>query len=390
MNRGVTIDAMENALHHVIEQVRSAHSQRRPLRVCGGGTKGFYGQPVQGEALSTQGLSGIVSYEPSELVITALAGTPLPEIEDTLAQSGQYLAFEPPHFLEDNTTTPNATSTLGGMVAAGLSGPARASVGAVRDFVLGLHMVNGKAEHLQFGGQVMKNVAGYDISRLMAGSWGTLGLITQVSLKVLPIPVADATLVFELPQALALEQINRWCGQPLPINASCWVADDTPKLFVRLRGAQAAVEAACVRMLKDKTGHRMDAQVAAADWRACADHRQPIFAEAPADQWLWRLSVPPTTGVMLTEYPQLIEWHGGLRWVWAPQEAAPLIREAAAKVQGSATVFKRQVESGLGAAHTSIQALQALAPPLDQLHRQIKAAFDPAGIFNPGRLYANL
>ena len=390
MNRGVTIEAMETALHHVIEQVRSAHSQRRPLRIQGGGTKDFYGQPVQGEALSTQGLGGIVSYEPSELVITALAGTPVQEIEETLAQSGQYLAFEPPHFWEGNTTSSNAVPTIGGMVAAGLSGPARASVGAVRDFVLGLHMVNGKAEHLQFGGQVMKNVAGYDISRLMVGSWGTLGLITQVSLKVLPIPVADATLVFELPQALALEQINRWCGQPLPINASCWVADETPKFFVRLRGAQAAVDAACARMLKDKTGHSMDAQVAAADWRACADHRLPIFAEAPADQWLWRLSVPPTTGVILTEFPQLVEWHGGLRWVWAPQEAAPHILEAAAKVQGSATIFKRQTEGGLGAAPALPQTSQVLASPLDQLHRQIKAAFDPAGIFNPGRLYADL
>ena len=143
-------------------------------------------------------------------------------------------------------------------------------------------------------------------------------------------------------------------------------------------------------MIKDKTGHRMDAQVAAADWRACADHRLPIFAEAPADQWLWRLSVPPTTGVILTEFPQLVEWHGGLRWVWAPQDAASHIREAAAKVQGSATVFKRQAEGGNGAAHPSIQALQALTPPLDQLHRQIKVAFDPAGIFNPGRLYADL
>ena len=375
---------METVLHHVIEQVRSAHSQRRPLCIQGGGTKDFYGQPVQGEVLSTLGLSGIVSYEPSELVITALAGTPLPEVEDTLAQSGQYLAFEPPHFGVAKSMSSN-TSTLGGMVAAGLSGPARASVGAVRDFVLGLHMVNGKAEHLQFGGQVMKNVAGYDISRLMAGSWGTLGLITQVSLKVLPVPVADATLVFELPQALALEQINRWCGQPLPINASCWVEDDTPKLFVRLRGAQAAVEAACVRMLKDKTGHRMDAQVAAADWRACADHRLPIFAQAPEDQWLWRVSVPPTTGVMLSEFPQLIEWHGGLRWVWAPQAAARTIREAATKAHGSATMFRRQAEGGMQA-----PALQPLTPPLDQLHRHIKAAFDPAGIFNPGRLYSDL
>ena len=199
------------------ERIRVAAADRTPLRIRGGGSKDFHGLALQGELLDTRSLKGIVSYEPSELVVTAMAGTSLAELEATLAAQGQCLAFEPPHF--------NAGATVGGMVAAGLSGPARASVGAVRDFVLGLELINGRGEVLRYGGQVMKNVAGYDVSRLMAGSWGTLGLITEVSLKVLPVAPAEATLRFACAQEQALQWLNQWGGQPLPLNASCWLQE---------------------------------------------------------------------------------------------------------------------------------------------------------------------
>ena len=225
------------ALQSLIDAVHLAAARATPLRIRGGGTKDVLGQSLQGEVLDTTALKGIVAYEPSELVVTVRAGTPLAALEVALAQQGQCLPFEPPRF--------GAGGTVGGMVAAGLSGPARASVGAVRDYVLGLELVNGRGEALTFGGQVMKNVAGYDVSRLMAGAWGTLGVITAVSLKVLPMALAEATLKFECDQAEALRRINHWGGQPLPLNASCWVEDaGIGTLYLRLRGAVAAVEAA--------------------------------------------------------------------------------------------------------------------------------------------------
>jgi glycolate oxidase FAD binding subunit len=373
---------MEQALGQLIDQVRAAYADRQCLSIQGGGTKSFYGHPVQGQPLSTLNLKGIVSYEPSELVVTVKAGTSLTALQVALAERGQYLPFEPPEF----SPIPHVC-TVGGAVAAGLSGPARASVGALRDYVLGLDLINGQGQWLQFGGQVMKNVAGYDISRLMAGSWGTLGVITQVSLKVLPVPPADATLVFELPQALAIEQINRWCAQPLPINASCWVQDESPKLFVRLRGAKAAVEAAGTRMLKDIAGHRMNQQQADADWRALANHQLAVFHKAPPEQWLWRVSVPSTQGVLLATMTQLIEWHGALRWIWAPQDAADLIREAATRAQGFATLFHARSQA-VGPVQPEV--MHPMPPPLDRLHRDIKRAFDPATLFNRGRLSADL
>ena len=244
---------MDSALSQITERVRSAIAHQTPLRLRGGGSKDFHAPALTGDVIDTRTLQGVVSYEPSELVVTARAGTSLAELQALLAGNGQCLAFDPPHF------APGAT--VGGMVAAGLSGPARASVGAVRDYVLGVEILNGRAELLRFGGQVMKNVAGYDVSRLMAGSWGTLGLITEVSLKVLPQAPGEATLRFECTQAQALQWLNNWGGQPLPLNASCWVEDaGKGTLFLRLRGAQAAVQSACQTL----GGERQDnAQVAA-------------------------------------------------------------------------------------------------------------------------------
>ena len=230
---------MDTALTQLTDQVRAASADQTPLRIRGGGSKDFHGGlPLQGEVLDTRAFAGIVSYEPSELVVTARCGTPLAELEALLAGHHQCLPFEPPHF--------GPGATVGGMVAAGLAGPARASVGGVRDYMLGVQIVNGRGELLTFGGQVMKNVAGYDVSRLMAGAWGTLGVLTEVSVKVLPVAPAEATLCFDLGQAEALAQLHAWGGQPLPLNASCWVQNEgAGQLVVRLRGAVAAVEAAC-------------------------------------------------------------------------------------------------------------------------------------------------
>ncbi|MES2944321.1 MAG: glycolate oxidase subunit GlcE [Pseudomonadota bacterium] len=354
-------------------QIQAAAAASKPIRLRGGGSKDFYGEALKGEILDTSALNGVVSYEPSELVITVLAGTPLAEVEALLAGHNQCFAFEPPHF------GAGKKSTVGGMVASGLSGPARASVGAVRDYMLGVKLINGRGEHLTFGGQVMKNVAGYDVSRLMAGSLGTLGLITEVSLKVLPIAPAEATLRFECSQQQALQWLNSWGGQPLPLNASCWVEDaGVGTLYLRLRGALAAVEAAC----KTLGGERKDNAEVAADWLACRDQTLPWFADRAADQDLWRLSVPQAAPVLDLPEPPLIEWHGAQRWVRAGAGQGHRLRELAAAVGGSSTLF------AVGDARHAdgIPRFDALKPPLDKIHRQLKHEFDPAGIFNPGRM----
>ena len=282
------------ALLRLVDRVLAARAARTPLRLQGAGSKDFYGEALQGEVLSTHELRGILSYEPSELVVRVAAGTPLAELEAALAEQGQMLPFEPPHFGADATG-----GTCGGMVAAGLSGPARASAGSVRDHVLGVRLINGRGELLRFGGEVMKNVAGYDVSRLMVGAWGTLGLLTDIAIKVLPCAPAQATLRFELNQAKALTHLHGWLAQPLPINASCWVRDDTTPtqpqcLYVRLRGAVAAVEEACTRLLADAPGQRLGPETDA-DWDACRNQRQPFFAPPSPELALWRLSLPQTT-----------------------------------------------------------------------------------------------
>jgi hypothetical protein len=256
---------------------------RPPARRCAcaaAAARTFTARPSAGDILDIRPHSGITSYEPSELVVTARAGTPLAELEALLAAQGQCLPFEPPHF-----GGAQAKATVGGMVASGLSGPARASVGAVRDYMLGVVLLNGKGERLVFGGQVMKNVAGYDVSRLMAGSLGTLGVLLEVSLKVLPMAPMEATLVFDMDEAAALQQLNRWGAMPLPVNASCWRGG---RLWVRLRGAKAAVAAA----QKSMGGEVLDSD-AARHWTALREQAQPFFA-LQGDESLWRLSVPDT------------------------------------------------------------------------------------------------
>ena len=376
-------------LAHLIEQVRSAASSGVPLRIRGGGTKDFYGQALHGEVLDTTVLSGVISYEPSELVITCLAGTPLAEVEKLLAEHGQCLPFEPPHFgvaaplpAGVHHALARNAATVGGAVASGLAGPARASMGGVRDYMLGVRLLNGKSEHLTFGGQVMKNVAGYDVSRLMAGTLGMLGLLTELSLKVLPVAPAEATLTFECSQSQALQWLNVWGGQPLPLNASCWLEDEgVGKLYLRLRGAVAAVEAAC----KTLGGEKKDNAEAAADWQACRNQTLPWFTGRAPDQDLWRLSVPQTAPALDLPDAPLIEWHGAQRWVRCSGEQAASLRAQAAAVGGHATLF---IAASSGKS-TGIARFDALKSPLDKIHRQLKHEFDPAGIFNPGRMTAD-
>ena len=371
---------MDAALHHTIERVRAAFADSSPLRICGGGSKDFHALQLQGQRLDTRSLHGVVSYEPSELVVTVRAGTPLVELEALLAEHGQCLAFEPPHF----ATSEGDVATVGGMVAAGWSGPARASVGAVRDFVLGLEIINGRAELLRFGGTVMKNVAGYDVSRLMAGSWGTLGVITEVSLKVLPVMPGEATLRFDdISQAQALQCLNQWGGQPLPLNASCWHQEaGVGTLCVRLRGAVAAVQSACQKM----GGALVDQGLAALYWSACREQALPWFAAQP-QQALWRLSVPQAAAALpLPEGlgTELVEWHGAQRWVHAPRSMGAALQRAAQAAGGSASLFRADSPDAITA--------QAIFDPKNagvlRVHQQLQQAFDPAGIFNRGRAMA--
>ena len=374
---------MDHALATITDRIRAAAADQSPLRLRGGGTKDFHGgAALQGEVLDTRVLHGILSYEPSELVVTVRAGTPLAELEAALAAQGQCLPFEPPHFAR----TAAGGATVGGMVAAGLSGPARASVGSVRDYLLGVKLLNGRAELLTFGGQVMKNVAGYDVSRLMAGAWGTLGLLTEVSLKVLPVPPGEATLRFDdCNQADALRKLHAWGGQPLPLNASCWVQDGeagSGTLYVRLRGAVAAVGAACRSM----GGTRLDNATVAPDWVACRDQTLPWFADRAQrpDHALWRLSVPATAPVLTLPAgaQPLVEWHGALRWVQAPEAAGDALRAAANAVGGNASVFIAASAGGISARGQFDLKSRAL----EQIHARLKHSFDPAGIFNPGRM----
>jgi glycolate oxidase FAD binding subunit len=358
------------ALQALTDRIQQARAARTPLAIRGGGTKVFYGGTPSGEAFDVSGLKGISSYEPSELVVSARCGTPLEELESTLAEHGQCLPFEPPRF--------KTGGTVGGMVAAGLAGPSRAAVGGVRDYVLGATLLNGRGELLSFGGQVMKNVAGYDVSRLLAGSLGVLGVICEVSLKVLPIAPATTTLRFELDQATALQTLHGWAAQPLPINASAWWDG---MLVVRLRGAGAAVDAACAKL----GGERVDEALATSFWLGLRDHQDEFFVGAQkavaSGASLWRLSLPATAPVLPLSGEQLVEWGGAQRWLCTSTPLAQL-RDAAARVGGHATLFMAQDKSA--------GAFAPLRAPLDRIHRELKAAFDPDRIFNPGRLYPDL
>jgi len=341
------------------ERILAATAARAPLRLRGGGSKDWYGGQLAGEVLDTRAHAGIVDYEPTELVITARCGTPLAEIEAALAAQRQMLAFEPPHF--------GPGATIGGVLACALSGPRRPHAGAVRDFVLGATLMDGQGEVLNFGGQVMKNVAGYDVSRLLAGSLGTLGLILQMSLKVLPLAPRETSVRFELDEIAALKKLNEWAGQPLPISASCW---HDGALSLRLSGADAAVAAA----LRKLGGAEMHG--AAPFWASLREQSHPFFADGAS---LWRLSLPPAASAIILKGEHLIEWGGAQRWLKADAGQAPAIRRSVAAAGGHASLFR--------GGDKSVGVFHPLAPAVAALHQRLKTAFDPAGIFNPGRMY---
>ncbi len=367
--RAVATAIEDAALHRVIDHVATARATRTPLQLRGQGSKDFYGEAPRGEPLDLSALTGIAHYEPTELVVTARAGTSIAEVEAALGEHGQCLAFQPPRF--------DSRGTVGGMVAAGLAGPSRAAVGGVRDFVLGAALLNAHGQVLRFGGEVMKNVAGYDVSRLLTGSLGILGPILEVSLKVLPTPPASATLRFEWPQAQALAQLQRWAGQPLPLRASAWWNDT---LVVQLAGAEAAVRAA----VQTLGGEMIDAATADRFWTGLRDQHDEFFDAAAAavktGATLWRVSVAPHAPPLACAGEQLIEWHGGQRWIVNASEAATM-RSLAAQGGGHATAFRGDKRSG---------AFTPLSAPLARIHRELKARFDPERLFNPGRLYPEL
>ena len=345
---------MDPIVSELAERVRKAAADKRPLRIRGSGSKDFYAHKLEGDLLETSAYRGIVDYERSELVITARAGTPLAEIEEALAQGGQMLACEPPYF--------GPGATIGGCVAAGFSGPRRAYSGSVRDFVLGVRALDSRGQDLRFGGQVMKNVAGFDLSRLMTGSFGTLGVLLEVSLKVLPRPEQDISLRFEMDEARAIETMNRWAAQPLPISATCYAGS---ALSVRLSGSKLGVEAA-----RTKLGGE---PIAAGEgfWRSVREQTLEVFRGT-----LWRLSIKPTTPPLRLAGKQVIEWNGSLRWL-ATDAPADEIFAAARSAGGHATRFR-------GVGGVPIMRLDA---GTIALHKRIKAALDPAGIFGPHRLH---
>lgn len=382
---------MSEIIDQLAHSIREAVNHKTCLCVRGGGSKDFYGGPLRGEPLSTAAYRGIVDYEPTELVVVARAGTPLAELESLLREKGQMLAFEPPQFGSAPSplappplkgvlygvpqagegeiaaaATSAGTGTLGGAIAAGLSGPRRAYAGAARDFVLGVRMLDGKGSDLQFGGRVMKNVAGYDVSRLMAGSMGTLGIILEASLKTLPLPATEFTLRREQTQAKAIALMNEWASQPLPLSATCHTGNE---LYVRLSGAAAAVRAA-----REKLGGEI-VDDGASFWRKLRDQQLDFFT---TPEPLWRLSLKSTAPPLNLPGQEVIEWGGALRWL-RTTENMQTIREAAARCGGHATLFRSSTKTS--------DVFHPLPPALMKLHRRLRQAFDPAGVFNPGRMY---
>lgn len=368
------------------EQILAAAKTKTPLSIQGGGTKSWYGNVNTFAKLDTRPYSGILEYQPEELVITACAGTPLKEIEAALAEKNQVLAFEPPHFGE--------AATFGGAIAAGLAGPGRISVGNLRDFVLGARILDGKGQYLSFGGKVMKNVAGYDVSRLLPGSMGTLSLLLEASVKVLPKPAASTTLRCNITQARALQLLNEWAGQPLPLSASCWIGNSTGgdgELTIRLAGAAAAVKAAIPLMGAAVNAIELDPEVAAEFWSALREQKLPAFTNIKGDDTLYRLALPAACGPFILENVSsdiVLEWHGQQRWFAAPGDDATFasIKALANANGGHATRFKQGSNVDPSKQRFTLLSEQAHSTALEAVQARLRAAFDPAGVFATSRL----
>jgi glycolate oxidase FAD binding subunit len=378
-----------NATNPIIEtfreQILHAAKNKTPLSIEGGATKSWYGNANTYTKLDTRTYSGILEYQPEELVITACAGTPLKEIEAALKEKNQVLAFEPPHFGEH--------ATFGGAIAAGLAGPGRISVGNFRDFVLGTRILDGKGQDLSFGGQVMKNVAGYDVSRLMPGSMGTLALLLEASVKVLPRPAATATLRCHISQEKALRTLNEWAGQPLPLSASCWIGNGTGEgqLTIRLAGAAAAIKAAIPLMSSLVNASEVDPQSAEVFWNDLREHKLPSFENIAADQTLYRLALPAACGPLIISGASneiVLEWHGQQRWIKAAGDEATftLIKKLATSHGGHATRFKQGMNVNPAFQRFTVLGEQAHSKALELVQERLRSAFDPAGVFATNRL----
>ena len=378
-----------NATNPIIEtfreQILHAAKNKTPLSIEGGATKSWYGNANTYTKLDTRTYSGILEYQPEELVITACAGTPLKEIEAALKEKNQVLAFEPPHFGEH--------ATFGGAIAAGLAGPGRISVGNFRDFVLGTRILDGKGQDLSFGGQVMKNVAGYDVSRLMPGSMGTLALLLEASVKVLPRPAATATLRCHISQEKALRTLNEWAGQPLPLSASCWIGNGAGEgqLIIRLAGAAAAIKAAIPLMSSLVNASEVDPQSAEVFWNDLREHKLPSFENIAADQTLYRLALPAACGPLIISGASneiVLEWHGQQRWIKAAGDEATftLIKQLATSHGGHATRFKQGMNVNPAFQRFTVLSEQAHSKALELVQERLRSAFDPAGVFATNRL----
>lgn len=349
------------------QQITQAAADGKRVRIRGSGSKDFYGENTAFDAvLHTRDYAGIVDYDPAELVLTARCGTRLADIEALLSEYGQMLPFEPPFF--------GAHATLGGAVACGLAGPRRLQAGAVKDFVLGAQLLDGRGQVLHFGGQVMKNVAGYDVSRLLVGSLGTLGVLTEVSLKILPQPVAQQTCQFYLPQADALTTLNQWLGQALPISATMW---EQGTLSVRLSGAHAAVAEA----VQTLGGTLLRPGEAAMLWVGVREQSMPFFTELGSGERIWRVSVPDTAPPLALKGAVLLEWGGALRWYRTDVDAVT-VRSLAHKVGGHATLFRGRTRQGE-------TVFTPLPSALLAIHQRLKDTFDPHHVLNVGRMYAD-
>jgi len=346
------------------QQVKQAIAGKTPQRIQGGNSKYFYGHAVKGETLDVTPHHGMMNYQASELVMTARAGTPLHQVQAALAENNQMLPFEPPAFGE--------SATLGGTLACGLSGPRRPFSGAARDYMLGCRILTGKGDIVHFGGEVMKNVAGYDVSRLMVGALGTLGVLLEVSLKVLPCPARERTRLIRCDAQQAIQQMNHWAGKPLPLSAACYYQG---QLYLRFSGADSAVEAALDQMAGETLPEDTDF------WLQLREQRLDFFHTTRP---LWRLSLAAATPPLQLAGETLLDWGGAQRWLLSDRPADE-IRSVVETHGGHATLFRsadpQQVKSAI------------FHPPgarLRQLHLQLKQAFDPFGILNFGRLYPDL
>ncbi len=368
------------------EQILNAAKNKTPLSIEGGGTKSWYGNPNNYAKLDTRSYSGILEYQPEELVITACAGTPLKEIEAALKEKNQVLAFEPPHFGEN--------ATFGGAIAAGLAGPGRITVGNFRDFVLGARILDGKGQDLSFGGKVMKNVAGYDVSRLLPGSLGTLSLLLEASVKVLPKPAATATLRCQISQEKALKALNEWAGQPLPLSASCWIGSTKGgdgELTFRLAGAAAAVKAAIPLMSSLVNASELNEEVAEDFWNNLREQKLSAFGNLGADQTLYRLALPAACGPIAISGANddiVLEWHGQQRWIKAPGDEATFtaIKAIANSHGGHATRFRQGANVDPSYQRFTLLTEQAHSKALEAVQERLRSAFDPAGVFATKRL----